>query len=193
MIGTLTIILFNYYLSRVPEHLRHETNDEALARITTISYAIGRACQEHPIPGWPIEGCVALAGTAAKWESGLTREVHAGAKLGPSGELCLFQIHPDALANDPAYRVTREEWNTLGGIDVEATVRCATAGVKTLGYHVHRCRIGFENGGWIAAARVFSEYHLPSTACHAAISRMSVSRAMDYRALYRKLKDESAP
>lgn len=193
MIGLLTTIFFSYYLARVPEHLRHEDVEEARARISLISYSIARACESNPIPGWPFGACVALAGTAAKWESGLMRDVHAGTKLGPSGELCLFQIHPNALASDPAYRITKEEWNTLGGLDAEATVRCAAAGVKTLAYHIHRCHIGFENGGWVAAARVLSEYHLPSAACRASISRGSVARAMDYRGLYRKLNEGAVP
>lgn len=189
MIGFLTTLLLTYYQSRVPENMRHETIEETVSRITLISYALGKVCEEHPIPGWPYEACVALGATAVKWESGLLEKVHSGEKRGPSGELCLFQLHPGAVASDPAYRI--ENWSTLGGTDQAATERCVDAGMKTIAYHIHRCHIGFEAGGWFSGASVFAEFHVPSSTCTASISRMSVIRGRDYQKLYRKLKSEN--
>lgn len=177
-VRALLALLVVYYNSRVPEYLRHETPEATGDRLEMILESIDHACDEHPLDGWSHEACVALGVTAAKWESGFLPAVHSGEKRGPSGEVCLFQIHPGAVAGDPAYRVSHEEWLSLPGTDPKATQACANAGIKTLAWHIHRCR--FNNEDRYTAALVFAEYHQPTQACAAMPSRMSFMRATDY-------------
>ena len=177
-VKALLALLVVYYNSRVPEYLRHETPAETDDRLKMIVESIDRACDEHPLEGWSHDGCVALGVTAAKWESGFLPSVHSGEKRGPSGEVCLFQIHPGAVAGDPAYRVTREEWLSLPGTDPKSTLACAVAGIKTLAWHIHRCHFNDEER--YTAALVFAEYHQPTQTCAAMPSRMSFARATDY-------------
>lgn len=177
-VKALLALLVAYYNSQVPPYMRHESELETNDRIELIVASIDRACDEHPLDGWSHEACVALGVTAAKWESGFLPSVHSGEKRGPSGEVCLFQIHPGAVAGDPAYRVTHEEWLTLPGTSAEATQACANAGIKTLAWHIHRCH--FNNEDRYSAALVFAEYHQPTQTCAAMPSRMSFMRATDY-------------
>jgi hypothetical protein len=93
---------------------------------------------------------------------------------------------PGAI-RDPDYQITEEEWASLGGLDADATNRCAFAGAKVLMYHVSRCAIPFAADSWWSAARVFAEYHHPSNECRASVSTMSSHRGMTYAMTYRKI------
>jgi len=182
--------LLEYHAGRVDLTHRHETEEERQERIRWIADAIPKACVEIPFDaqlGWTFEKCVALGTTTAKWESGLVREVHAGTKRGPSGERCLFQLHRLVSAvPDPKYRVTPEELALTVGLSLEATERCAVAGIKTLGWHIHRC--GFRADDYLAPAYIFAQYHLPSnTHCRVLPTRMNSLRASSYRHLLAKL------
>lgn len=180
MIKTLLALLVAYYNVRVPEHMRHETPAQISDRFEMILESIDRACSEFPLDGWSHEECVVLGTTAVKWESGLLPAVHSGEKRGPSGEVCLFQIHPGAVAGDPAYRVTHEEWLKLPGLDAASTQACANAGIKTIAWHIHRCHFVSGDKDWYAAALVFAEYHQPSATCVSTLSGMNLKRARDY-------------
>lgn len=166
-----------------------ENIDERSERYAQIAESIVKACRNHPWPGWPLEGCVALSSTAAKWESGLLRSVHEGGLKGPAGELCLFQLHRLIVrVPDESWRVTREEWLKTTGLDREATDMCADAGVRSLGWQVKRCSIKYEGGGWYQAGRVFQAYHLPNSGCPIMISEMSGKRGRSYQSLLWKIQ-----
>lgn len=191
MIELLFAIFQHYYDVRVPPRYRHETDAAKDERIHNVPVAIDEACRVNPLQaslGWTHASCMALAATVVQWESGLLEDVHSGAKLGPARERCLFQIHRKALAvPDPKYRISKEQWDSLTGTDLAATTRCADAGVKILAWHVHRCRIKYEGGGWVAASLIFAEYHRPSVVCRAVLTPMSSRRGVSYATLLKKL------
>lgn len=184
--------LLKYHATRVPERYWGESHVEREARISRIAEANVHACRTVKLPGrWTFGGCLALLQTVEQWESGLERSVHSGEKRGPAGEICLVQLHhrvtaPEAI-HDPDYKVTEEEWESLGGLDIDATRRCAFAGAKILMYHASRCRIPFAADSWWMAARIFAEFHHPDNECHATILPMSSHRGMTYASIYRRL------
>lgn len=180
--------LHEYGVAREPGGPMGETVDERDVRYHDVAVAIDEACTAHPWPGWPHVACVALATTAAKWESGLLRTVHEGTLLGKAGERCLFQLHRKvSLVPNPRWRVSENEWSQTTGLGPEATARCADAGVRVLGWQIVRCGIKYEQGGRYAAAHVFAEYHHPDARCEAVVSRMSDTRAGSYVSELRRL------
>lgn len=192
MIEFLFALLRSYYDTRVPVRYRTETEEVLDARLMNIATALDSACKSHPFDaklGWNYASCIALAATTAKWESGLLEDVHSGKKRGPSGERCLFQIHRAVVSvPDAKYRVTAGELEQTTGTDEAATIVCVIGGVKTLGWHIHRCRIRYEDGGRYPAARVFAEYHHPYALCGAPIDGMSMARASGYQAMLHKVQ-----
>lgn len=188
----LTAMLLKYHATRVHERYWGETGEDRKARIERIATSDVRACQTVKLPGsWTFAGCLAALVMVEEWESGLERGVHAGEKKGPGGELCLIQANhrvtrPGAIRN-PDYQVTEEEWESLPGLDQEATDRCAFAGAKILMYHASRCPITFAGDSWWMGARLAAEYHLPSNDCKAVVLPMHSHRGMTYASVYRKL------
>lgn len=182
--------LLAYHAGRVNPAHRHETEEQRQERIRWIADAIPKACAEFPFDvklGWTLEQCVALTSTAAKWESGLIVEVHAGTRKGPSGELCLLQLHRlIAAVPDARYKVTQEERLATVGLGKEATYRCALAGVKTIAWHIHRCRLRADD--LLSPSILFEQYHRPTTYCKPDFGAMSSRRALSYRALLAKIK-----
>lgn len=181
--------LLSYHTKRVNVNYRHETESEREARIRTIAEAIAKACEDFPLDrklGWTTNQCIVLASTMAKWESGLIKEVHEGNKKGPAGELCLFQLHR-GIANipDPVYRTSEAERLLTVGTDPESTLRCATAGVKTIAWQIHRCSL--TAGDFTAPAKMFEQYHWPDVNCTFRFNGMSSDRAASYRSLLAKL------
>jgi hypothetical protein len=186
----LFLLLLGYHSVHVNPAWRHEADEDRRARIHDIAEAVVAACKGEIdlMPGWPLAGCVALEATAAKWESGFRVEIHSGEEKGPAGELCLNQLHRTvSLIPNAKYRVTREEWLATPGLGLESTERCTFAGVKVLAWHVHRCKIRYEGGGWWPAVQIFSEYHHPSQTCGAVALPMSTRRALSYQYLLRGL------
>lgn len=186
----LLAMALKYHTTRVPERYWGESHAAREARISRIVESEVYACRKVKLPGrWTFGGCLALLHTVQRWESGLLRTVHSGEKRGPGGEMCLSQIHHLAVgkAHDPDYLITEEEWQSLAGLDVDATRRCSFAGAKALMYHVSRCSIPFAADSWWTGARVFAEYHLPANDCHAVVLPMSSKRGMTYAMIYRKL------
>jgi hypothetical protein len=186
----LSDALVAYHASRVDLAHRGEDEPARIERIGWVAAGIVAACKEHPFDeklGWTFNKCVALSSTAAKWESGLLREVHSGAKLGAAGERCLFQLHRSVSSvPDARYRVTPEELIATTGLDAEATARCAEAGVKSIGWHLHRCSLRGDD--FVAPAELFAEYHHPSNNCVATLTKMNSDRARSYRALLARLE-----
>ena len=188
----LLAMLLKFHTTRVPERYWGESGLEREARISRIAESEVYACRKVKLPGrWTFGGCLALLQTVERWESGLERGVHSGEKRGPAGEICLVQLHhrvtaPDAI-HDPDYKITEEEWESLPGLDIDATRRCSFAGAKILMYHVSRCSIPFSADSWWTAARIFAEYHHPANDCHAVVLPMSSHRGMTYAMIYRRL------
>lgn len=188
----LAEILIKYHGQRVDSaHIhKNENEEERQARIRIVAEQIDIACNEHPFDvslGWTHVQCDALASAAAQWESGLLEDVHSGAKRGPAGERCLFQLHRYVSAvPNPKYRVTPEELVATTGTGVEATHTCAVAGVKTLGWQIHRCRL--RAGDFVSAAAAFSLYHHPTVNCEYVLSGMPAARARSYRGIEARLR-----
>jgi len=187
---TLSGFLSSYYEKRVEQNYRHETAEESAERMGWIANGITEACTEFPFDsklGWTFNKCVAISTTFALWESGLIKEVHEGTKKGPAGELCLFQLHRFIrMVPDPVYRVTEEERQATVGLSREATHKCAFAGVKTIAWHIHRCRL--RGGDILSPSILFEQYHRPKTPCAPDFGTMSSRRASSYRALLYKLE-----
>jgi hypothetical protein len=182
--------LVDYHAHRVDIAHRHETEEARVERIRWIADGAIAACDSEPLDeklGWTRTRCIALVSTTAKWESALARDVHAGEKLGSAGERCLVQLHR-SISNvpDPRYRVTPEELARTTGLDAESTARCLRAGVRTLGWHIHRCRLHADD--FTAPARVFDAYHRAAPCDQYALSGMPAERARSYRALLAKLE-----
>ncbi len=191
MIEFLFTFLFHYHTGRFPEQYRHESETDREHRIQTIAQAQVDECTENPIPGWPFRACVALGSTTLQWESGLQLEVHDGTKTGPAGELCLFQLHRSVTEIPNAkYAVTVDEWRNTTGIDYDHTRNCVRLGMRVIRWHIFRCDIGYERGGWGTVARLYAEYHHPSVKCWAVMMPMSGRRAISYQYLLRKLPKE---
>jgi hypothetical protein len=192
VVTALAALLLKYHTTRVHERYWGETGDERKGRIARIADGDVRACRDVKLArGWTFAGCLSAVVMVEEWESGLERGVHAGEKKGPGGELCLTQInHRATLAGairDPDYQITEDEWQSLPGLDAEATYRCALAGAKILMYHAKRCSITFEGDSWWMGARLAAEYHLPSNDCKAIVLPMHSHRGMTYASVYRKL------
>ncbi len=188
---TLFTLMLAYHDKRVPERYWGESDDARHARVQRIVDANIRACEEAPIPGWPIEACLALLETAEQFESGLERKVHSGEKKGKGGELCLVQVHERATREVADYvdrfYISKEEWKSLPGLDEEATYRCARAGWKIMSKHITRCHVHFDGASWSMAAKVFAEYHRPSPYCRALWGPTISDRGGNYARVYRKL------
>jgi hypothetical protein len=194
--AALALSLIKYHATRVPEHMRGETEPERVARITLIAEKVVEACEIEKFPkgfGWTKLGCVVLEATAIKWESGLLREVHSGEKLGPGGEVCLNQLHRTVvMISDQRHAITADELAASVGLGPEPTLQCLRLGVRVLGLHVRRHRILMEKGGYWSASLVFREYHRPTTTgidppVFYAPSPMDVKRGMSFQLLYRQL------
>lgn len=189
---TLFTLMLAYHDKRVPEQYWHESDADRRARIQRIVDAEIRVCQEAPVPGFPLEACLALNVTVAQWESGLLREVHSGEKKGPGGELCFVQVHERATRDVAIYvdrfHITKEEWRSLPGLDEEATYRCARAGWKIMSKHIGRCSIRFDGASRSMASNLYAEYHRPHPYCHALWGPTITERGVTYVRIYQKLK-----
>lgn len=195
LVSATAVLLLEYYKLRHKDAVAIETWEETRARVTMIAEQSVRACdEEFPAFGFPgglpREACVALIATTAQWESGLWVTVHSGQQLGPSGEVCLVQIHRLATQIPvPRFKITKEEWSSLTGTDAAATLRCLRVGVRIHGYHWWRCGLKWQGVGDSAFTfqKSFAEYHLPSRngKCYGlapqAFSRGIYTRNMIYR------------
>lgn len=185
--------LESYFKIRVDSTHRHETPEETTARMLQIATGAVDACTSQIALfdpqklGWTENKCIALVTTAAKWESGLIKETHAGTHRGPAGERCLVQLHRlvSAIPN-PIYRITPEELAATTGLDDEATHACMHEGVKALAWQIHRC--GYRADDFLAPVKTFSQYHHPRACDDYVLSGMPAWRAASFRSLLKKIE-----
>ena len=184
MIDQLAALLISYFAVRT----QAPVSEVDKARLTVIAQANVEECDEHPIPGWPRKACITLATNTEMWESGLMEKVHSGAQVGPAGERCLFQLHRSVTSIAVArYRITRAEWESTTGTDLEHTRNCARLGMRVMRWHIARCSFKYEDGGWFVLSQLYREYHHPSAMCRAGLSPLSERRGVAYQTLLYKI------
>jgi hypothetical protein len=91
--------------------------------------------------------------TAIEHESGFMESVHSGELRGKAGEICLVQIHP----TNGFWKQVATEFDELGGLDIESTTKCLTAGVLTLRHSRGYCRARRFYKNWAPA--MWTKYH----------------------------------
>jgi hypothetical protein len=134
-----------------------ETVDEYRTRMEAISQAI--AIEAEAAEGWRWDATSLAAVTLVTWyaESRFALEVHNGSGQSRFGEdqgraRCFGQLHQTGLVPKP-------EWQTLTGVDLEATRRCARATMRVLTSTGNRCGMkeNKPNDMW-AVARLVAAY-----------------------------------
>jgi hypothetical protein len=184
MIDQLAALLISYFAVRT----QAPVSEADKARLAVIAQANVEECDEHPIPGWPRKACITLATNTEMWESGLMEKVHSGEQVGPAGERCLFQLHRSVTSIAVArYRITRAEWESTTGTDLEHTRNCARLGMRIMRWHIARCSFRYEDGGWFVMSQLYREYHHPSSTCRARLSPLSERRGVAYQTLLYKI------
>lgn len=106
-------------------------------RIATIAVAAELA-QTELLKRWPYAS-QELGGafvTAIVFESAALRSVHAGTLRSRTGDLCLVQIN----RRNPAWRKYVTEFDELGGVDLESTMKCLLVGGESLIRAARYCR-----------------------------------------------------
>jgi hypothetical protein len=134
-----------------------ETVDEYRTRMEAISQAI--ALEAEAAEGWRWDATSLAAVTLVTWyaESRFALEVHNGSGQSRFGEdqgraRCFGQLHQTGLVPKP-------EWQTLTGVDLEATRRCARATMRVLTSTGNRCGMkeNKPNNMW-TVARMLAAY-----------------------------------
>ncbi len=181
--STLTDKLYNlpraYYAPK-------ETNAEYRARMIVIRDAF---MLESDDMAWRHGKRALRVMTLAIWraETLFARDVHAGLPgyFGSDGgrAKCLGQLHITGL-------VPREEWQRLGGLDLEATRRCARATMRVIIAQTRACVPG---GTWNAqvATRIFNAYATGNCSAHLEAKRLAL-RVRLFHMFYKwdELRDE---
>ncbi len=133
-----------------------ETKAEYQTRLETISHAI--AMEAEAAEDWRWDATSLAAATVVIWygESRFALEVHDGSGKSRYGEddgraRCFGQIHKTGLVPKP-------EWESLVGVDLEATRRCARATMKVLAVQGKRCGMQENKPSMWAVARMVSAY-----------------------------------
>lgn len=157
---TLTEIILAIVLS-LPAPWYHpgknpETNEEYRGRLQTISEAI--AIEAEATENWRWDAASLAAATLVVWygESRFALEVHSGSGKSRYGEdqgraRCFGQIHQTGLVPKP-------EWESLTGVDLEATRRCARATMRVLTVQGRRCGMQANKPSMWAVARMVAAY-----------------------------------
>lgn len=116
---------------------RHtETPEARRARVEVVAQAIDEAVRATPWPGSKRELAALLAVTADGESGGLALRIHAG-KCRPKEcdhgrAVSLWQLHASKL-------VPLEEWERMGGTDLEATTLAAMAAARVYLSHRKAC------------------------------------------------------
>jgi hypothetical protein len=135
-----------------------ETCSTDMPRCETIAQATYDVAETQPFRDGP-EALAAGLVTLVRLESNGAESVHTGDVRGPSGELCLVQIHPSVPGYGPE----------LVGTGYDATRRCLALGAKLLAGSLSRCvRQRYVTYRYEA---MFSAYHLGGK-CWASKHRM---------------------
>lgn len=123
------------YMAIFASELPTEYNKDP-ARFATIALAAEQVVEEQ-LPTWrrnPNELGAAVV-TAMVFESGGWRSVHEGTRLGPTGDICLMQIHP----GNGTWKRYAKAFSDLAGLGLEATKRCISTGARTLVTSLRHC------------------------------------------------------
>jgi hypothetical protein len=115
---------------------RLETPGEATERWGVVARAFEAVATDPPpawCPEWATIGMIRGGVTIARAESAFWRSVHEGKLRGPSGEVCLMQIHPRTAAR------LGVDLESLVGLDPASTERCIRVGVELLAVGIERC------------------------------------------------------
>jgi hypothetical protein len=165
-----------------------ETVDEYRDRMEAISQAI--AVEAEAAEGWRWDATSLAAATLVTWyaESRFALEVHNGSGLSQFGEdegraRCFGQLHATGLVPKP-------EWQTLTGVDLEATRRCARATMRVLTSTANRCGMKETkpNSMW-AVARMLAAY-MSGKGC--APTKASTARARRWSKVMDQIKSAAA-
>jgi hypothetical protein len=142
-----------------------ETPEEYRARLELVSQAI--AMEAEAAEGWRWDSESLAAATLVTWfaESGFALEVHNGSRRSRYGEdqgkaRCFGQLHQTGYVPKP-------EWESLTGVDLESTRRCARATMRVLTAQANRCGMkeNKPNNMW-AVTRMWAGY-MTGRACGA--------------------------
>lgn len=164
-----------------------ETADEYRARLESISQAI--AVEAHAAEGWRWDATSLAAATLVVWyaESRFALEVHNGSGRSRHGEddgraRCFGQLHQTGY-------VPKAEWDTLTGVDLEATRRCARATMRVLTAQGNRCGMKENEPNMWAVARMVAGY-MTGKAC--APTKASTARARRWSKVMDQIKSAAS-
>lgn len=166
-----------------------ETPSAYQSRLETIAKAI--AMEAEAAEDWRWDASSLAAATLVIWygESRFALEVHNGSGKSRYGEddgkaRCFGQLHQTGL-------VPREEWQSLTGIDLEATRRCARATMRVLSVQGRRCGMQVDKPSMWAVARMVSAYGSGKKSC--APTKDSTARARRWAKVMERIKAASSP
>lgn len=165
-----------------------ETPSAYQSRLETIAKAI--AIEAEAAENWRWDASSLAAATLVIWygESRFALEVHNGSGKSRYGEddgkaRCFGQLHQTGL-------VPRDEWQSLTGIDLEATRRCARATMRVLSVQGRRCGMQVDKPSMWAVARMVSAYGSGKKSC--APTKDSTARARRWAKVMERIKAASA-
>jgi hypothetical protein len=165
-----------------------ETPSAYQSRLETIAKAI--AMEAEAAEDWRWDASSLAAATLVIWygESRFALEVHNGSGKSRYGEddgkaRCFGQLHQTGL-------VPRDEWQSLTGIDLEATRRCARATMRVLSVQGRRCGMQVDKPSMWAVARMVSAYGSGKKSC--APTKDSTARARRWAKVMERIKAASA-
>jgi hypothetical protein len=165
-----------------------ETPSAYQSRLETIAKAI--AMEAEAAEDWRWDASSLAAATLVIWygESRFALEVHNGSGKSRYGEddgraRCFGQLHQTGL-------VPRDEWESLTGIDLEATRRCARATMRVLTVQGRRCGMQVDKPSMWAVARMVSAYGSGKKSC--APTKDSTARARRWAKVMERIKASSA-
>jgi hypothetical protein len=165
-----------------------ETPSAYQSRLETIAKAI--AMEAEAAEDWRWDANSLAAATLVIWygESRFALEVHNGSGQSRYGEddgraRCFGQLHQTGL-------VPRPEWESLTGIDLEATRRCARATMRVLSVQGRRCGMQVDKPNMWAVARMVSAYGSGKKSC--APTKDSTARARRWAKVMERIKAASA-
>lgn len=132
-----------------------ETQEAYQVRVGTIAEAVAK--EARAAKGWPGDVRSLAAATLVIWygETRFDLEVHRGER-GRWGSdngraKCMGQLHTSSL-------VEREEWERLGGTDLESTRRCARSTMRVLIASARYCKLHEHGMNATTLARAFAAY-----------------------------------
>jgi hypothetical protein len=155
-------LLLRLFPTPEPVPPRYETTAEALATVHAEFLPRWRRSGDEP---------AAVQLTVIRFESGFLEGVHGGSIRGPSGEICLMQIHP----SNGLWKRYAPSFESLAGTDLASTERCLRSGTASLVWSLNHClkRRYYKN----AIPALFSSYHLGGK-CWASPERFKRARYM---------------